>query len=358
VTTAGPSSGTPEHPTVRRPRYEVDAAALAGWLDERGLGAGEVSSRNISSGAQNVIFEITREGLHCALRMPPPSAPPQRDQGILREWRVLEALNGTDVPHTEALAVCEDGRVLGRPFYLMEFVDGWSPTTLQDRRWPEPYQGDVAARRGLAYALVDGLVALSQVDWRARGLKDFGRPDGFHERQVDRWVSAFEKVRSRDVPGMEETTAWLRQHKPRDYQPGIMHGDYQFANVMFAPGAPARLAAIVDWEMVTIGDPKLDLAWALHSWPDGSGRRQAISYVDLDGMPSREELLQHFSDRTGRQVDDVDYYLVLAKWKLAVVLEQGFRHAKPGTVLEAFGPVVLGLVAEAADLAGSSDYRG
>jgi len=158
--------------------------------------------------------------------------------------------------------------------------------------------------------------------------------------------------------GFDEASAWLRAHKPIDFVPGLMHGDYQFANVMFKHGAPARLAALVDWEMGTVGDPKLDLGWVIQSWPeDTSGGDGSVGgYVDLTGMPSRTELLEHYSKVSGRQVDDIDYYCVLAKWKLAVVLEQGFQRAGVDEKLNAFGPIVLDLMKDAADLAETTEY--
>jgi aminoglycoside phosphotransferase (APT) family kinase protein len=140
-----------------------------------------------------------------------------------------------------------------------------------------------------------------------------------------------------------------------------MHGDYQFANVMYKHGAPAQLAAIVDWEMGTVGDPKLDLGWMVQSWPqdDGAaGSSSEMSYVDMRGMPSRDEVVAHYAEVSGRQVDDLDYYLVLAKWKLAIVLEQGFQRAGHDEKLLAYGPVITQLTRSAADLAESSDYRG
>jgi aminoglycoside phosphotransferase (APT) family kinase protein len=128
---------------------------------------------------------------------------------------------------------------------------------------------------------------------------------------------------------------------------------------MFEHGAPARLAAIVDWEMGTIGDPKLDLAWALQGWPeDTTTGASEIGYVDITGMPGRGELLDHYHRRSGRQVDDFDYYLVLARWKLAIVLEQGYQRAGDDPKLQAFGPIVTDLMRRAADLAESSDYKG
>jgi aminoglycoside phosphotransferase (APT) family kinase protein len=337
----------------------ADAERLAAWMDAQGLGTGApLESRYVSGGSQNEIYELRRGEVHCAMRIPPLTAPADRDNGIVREWRIIDALNGTDVPHTEAVAVCTDQSVLGRTFYLMGFVDGWSP--MQTRaKWPAPFDADLAARKGLSLQLVEGIALLSKVDWQAKGLQDLGRPEGFHERQVDRWTAFLERIKGRELPGFDVASAWLRTHNPIDYIPGIMHGDYQFANVMFRHGAPARLAAIVDWEMGTVGDPKLDLGWVMQSWPeDTSGGEGSVGgYVDLTGMPSRTEMLAHYSAVSGRQVDDIDYYCVLAKWKLAIVLEQGYQRAAKDPKLEAFGPVVLDLMNGAGELAESSHYR-
>ncbi|HEV7720915.1 MAG TPA: phosphotransferase family protein [Iamia sp.] len=336
----------------------IDTDRLAAWLDARELpGAGApLEIGFVSGGTQNEIYEIRRGDLHAALRIPPTTAPESRDAGILREWRIIEALDGTDVPHTPAIAACDDPSVLGRTFYLMGFVEGWSPMGVDD--WPAPFDTDMDARQGLAYELIDGIALLSQVDWKARGLHDLGRPDGFHDRQVDRWSAFLERVRTRELPGFDEAAAWLRAHRPLDFTPGLMHGDYQFANVMYRHGAPATLAAIVDWEMGTVGDPKLDLAWVVGSWPeDTSGGDGTVGgYVDMTGMPSRTAVLDRYAEVSGRPVDDIDYYCVLAKWKLAVVLEAGFQRAADDPVLQTYGPVVLQLMADAAELAATTDY--
>ena len=337
----------------------MNTDALAAWMDSRGLAPGAPIETNfVAGGTQNEIFEIRRGDIHAALRIPPPGAPEQRDDGIVREWRIIEALGGTDVPHTPAIALCDDQSVLGRTFYLMGFVDGWSPMNTDG--WPAPFDTDLDARCGLSYALVEGAALLSKVDWQAKGLQDLGRPDGFHERQVERWTRFLDRIKARDIPGFDEATAWLGAHKPLDYVPGIMHGDYQFANVMFGHGAPARLAAIVDWEMGTVGDPKIDLAWIVQAWPENMDDPEATmaSYVDLTGMPTRDQLLARYSEVSGRQVDDIDYYVILAKWKLAIVLEQGFQRAGDDEKLLAFGPVVLDLMAGAADLAATTTYKG
>ena len=338
----------------------IDVDRLGAWLDDEGLpGKGEpLETAFVSGGTQNEIYEVKRGELHAALRIPPPEAPAPRDEGILREWRIIDALRGTDVPHTPAIAACSDPSVLGRTFYLMGFVEGWSPMNVDG--WPAPFDTDVEARQGLAYQLVEGIALLSKVDWQAKGLQDLGRPDGFHERQVDRWTTFLERIKGRELPGFEEAAAWLRAHKPYDYIPGIMHGDYQFANVMFRHGAPAKLAALVDWEMGTVGDPKLDLGWVTNSWPEDTseGKGTVGSYVDMTGMPPKSQVLAHYAEVSGRQVDDIAYYEVLAKWKLGVVLEQGFQRAGDDIKLLAFGPVVLDLMRDAAELASTTDYRG
>lgn len=339
---------------------EIDVARLADWMDNAGLaGKGEpLEARFLSGGTQNVIYAIRRGEHTCVLRMPPAGAPPDRDKGILREWRIIEALDGTDVPHTAAVGVCADADVLGRPFYLMGFVDGWSPMDTHGR-WPEPFNSDLSTRPALSHQLAEGIALLSKVDWQAKGLSDLGRPDGFHERQVDRWIGFLDRIKNRELPGLDVATDWLRTHKPLDFIPGLMHGDYQFADVMYRHGAPATMAAIVDWEMGTVGDPKLDLAWMVQSWPADTDNPapSEMGYVDMRGMPSRDDVVAHYAKVSGRQVDDLDYYLVLAKWKLAIVLEQGFQRAGDDEKLLAFGPVVTELMRAAADLAESTDYR-
>ena len=330
-------------------------------MDGAGLpGKGEpLEADFLSGGTQNVIYRIRRGEDVCVLRMPPPGAPPDRDKGILREWRIIEALDGTEVPHTAAVGVCSDASVLGRPFYLMGFVDGWSPMDLTN--------GDGRSRSTPTSARAEAW----RINWprasrccrrwtgRPRGCDDLGRPDGFHERQVDRWTGFFERIKGREIDGLDVATDWLRTHRPLDFIPGLMHGDYQFANVMYRHGAPAQLAAIVDWEMGTVGDPKLDLGWMVQSWPENTDAPDSseMSYVDMRGMPSRTEVVDHYAKVSGRQVDDLDYYLVLAKWKLAIVLEQGFQRAGDNEKLLAYGPVITTLMRSAADLAESTDYR-
>jgi aminoglycoside phosphotransferase (APT) family kinase protein len=334
-----------------------DLETLARWMDRSGVpGKGELPRLTpLGGGSQNELSLVERGGKKMVMRRPPANAVADRLDGIRREHRLVKALAGADVPHARYVAGTDDPDVLGMPFYLMEAVDGWCPSDVQG--WPAPFDRDLTARRGLALELARGAALLSKVDWQARGLEGFGRPENFHERQVDRWLAFLARIRCRDLPGLDEAAAWLRTHRPRHWSPGIMHGDYQFANVMYRHGAPAELAAIIDWEMTTIGDPLLDLGWVLVAWgPEADDMAQA-RYVDMAGMPSRDEMLAHYEKHSGRSTEDIDYYVVLARFKLGIVLEQSYSRFLSGVgvkpKVEAFGPLIAELIRKAASLAAS-----
>ncbi len=336
----------------------IDTGALARWMDAQRLpGSGlPLEARYISGGASNEIFELRRGDSRMALRKPPAKVPAGRNEIMLREYRVIAALNGTDVPHPQGIAVCDDTSVLGACFYIMGHVDGWTPMG----ELPSPFRERPELRAAMAYELVDAIAHLGQVDWRAAGLEGFGKPEGFLERQVDRWLAHLEKIRFRDLPGLDAAARWLRVHTPDHFTPGILHGDYQFANVMFHHGEEAKLAAIVDWEMATIGDPLLDLAWVLMSWPD-PGEDRSSAYVDFSGMPSRAELMQRYAGISGLPLDAIDYYIVLARFKMACVLEAGYaRYVQGGAdnpKMALFGDVVLDMAGRAGELARSSALK-
>jgi aminoglycoside phosphotransferase (APT) family kinase protein len=336
---------------------EVNTERLGRWMDSQELpGRGEpVTASFISGGASNVIYRIQRGDFVSVLRRPPVKVPPGRNETMLREYRVLNALNGTDVPHPEAYAVCADTEILGAAFYLMSEIDGWSPMNTDG--WPAPFDTDLEARFGLGIQLVDGPARLARVDWRAQGLEGFGKPDNFHDRQVDRWLAHLRAFKFRELPGLDATSDWLRNHKPSHWEPGIIHGDYQFANAMFNHGGPAQLAAMVDWEMSTVGDPLLDLGWVINGWTD-PGEDRTKGYVDQTGLPSRDQILDHYATVSGRSVEEIDYYVILARFKLAIVLEGGYARVVAGTAdnpsMAAFGPIVLDMMQGAADLAATT----
>jgi aminoglycoside phosphotransferase (APT) family kinase protein len=334
---------------------DPDPERLARWLDtQKAPGHGEPAVLEpLTGGSQNQLYLIGRGEDTMVLRMPGRTANAARLDGLRREIRLLRALAGTDVPHAELVAADESGDLLGLPFYVMKTVDGWSPA----KTWASPFdEPDPVVRRELAFQLIEGAAKLGRVNWRARGLEGFGRPDGFHERQVERWLSFLADYRVRELPGLHESADWLRRHRPTHYVAGIMHSDYQFANVMYRHGAPARLAAIIDWEMTTVGDPLLDLGWALLGW-DGEHPRQEGFYIDVNGMPDRTELLEHYERVSGISTENIDYYLVLANWKLGIVLEKSYatavRRNYADDVIDMFKTLVPELIATAADLARS-----
>ena len=335
-------------------------SSLTNWVADRDLLAHtDVDVSPITGGSQNELWQIRSGETRLVLRRPPAGASAGRITEFSREKRILAALADTDVPHARMVASCGDDSVIGSPFYLMDFVDGWSPASAQT--WPAPFDEDLSLRPGLAFELVRGAALLSKVDWQSKDLEGFGRPDGFHERQVDRWLDFLSKYQFRDLPGLEEAADWLREHRPKSYLPGILHGDYQFANVMYWEGAPAELAAVIDWEMTTVGDPLLDLGWVLISWGAEADDMVNARYLDTTGMPSREDLLEHYATISGRPVDEIDYYVVLARFKLGIVLEKSVARARAGGAkaygIEMFDPLVLELIRKSAELTKTTSLR-
>lgn len=302
----------------------LNPTALAAWLDRAGLaGDGEpLAIAPLSGGLQNDLFLLTRGGARMVLRRPPRKVRDDRIEGMRREIRIARALRDTTVPHPRLLAAEEGVDLMGTPFLVMELVDGWSPNA----GWQPPFDTDLLARADLGRALVEGAATMAQVDWRAVGLEDLGKPEGFHERQAARWAGVLERIKVRDLPGFDEAAAFLSGYQPQGYRPGLMHGDYQLPNVMFAHGTPGRLAAVIDFELTTIGDPLLDLAWALLAWPPDDADIPGHTLLSLEGMPHRDDLVEHYATMTGRPVDELDYYLVLARYKLAIMLEQSYAR--------------------------------
>lgn len=292
----------------------VDAVALGRWLDGLGLAPGEpLTIDPLTNGRSNAMFRIDRGSHRWVLRRPALVALARADDGMRREFRLLAALDATPVPHPHPVALGDDPAVLGCVFYLMDAVDGFNPSG----PLPDALQGE---ERAVAFALVDALAALHDVDWRAAGLDDFGRPDGFHERQVARWTAQLDSYGGRPLPELREVGAWLDAHRPASYQATIMHADYHMLNVILAPDRPVRVAAIVDWETATIGDPLLDLAGLLEVW--------CPSHRVADGWPSAEELRDRYAARRGlASVPASPYHVALYHFRLAVLLEGIYQRS-------------------------------
>jgi len=299
-----------------------DVAALDEWIGDRLPGQGtplQATRMGQLTGEANALYWL-RRGRHVwVLRRPPAvlNAPGASDMN--REWRILTALESSPVPHPAPLLLgsTNDGP-LGTPFLIMARVDGFTPVD----QLPAPYD-TAEARRDLGFALADALAELAAVPWQARGLDGLGRPAGFLDRQVPRWLGQLDRYRTRDIPELGWLAGWLETNRPPRSKPALMHGDYSPYNVMAAPHDTTRLAAVVDWDTGTIGDPLLDIGHLLARWTD-PGEEPAIGVWDIttrDGLPTRAELAARYAERTGADLSALPYYQALALFKLAIILE-------------------------------------
>jgi len=300
----------------------------------QGLGDGPIDTISaITGGTQNIMLRFTRSGREYVLRRGPLHLRPVSNSVILRETRVLRALADTDVPHAALIAVCEDTSVLGDAvFYLMEPVDGFNAGA----GLPAPHATDSDLRHAMGLSMAGAAARLGAVDHVAVGLADFGKPDGFLERQVPRWFSElesyskFDNYPGPDIGDVDAVATWLREHQPSTFTPGIMHGDYHAANVMFAPHGP-DVAAIVDWEMCTIGDPLLDLGWMLATWyRPGLEPVLPNEFMTAGGLATPAELVEHYGRNTDRDLSNINWYAVLACFKLGIILEGTNARAAAG----------------------------
>ena len=322
----------------------LDLSGVAAWMSREGLGDGPIGDVSvIVGGTQNVMLRFSRSGRDYVLRRGPRHLRPVSNSVILRETRVLRALAGTDVPHPALIAVCEDISILGDAvFYLMEPVEGFNAGS----EMPELHASTVAVRHEMGLSMADAVARLGAVDHVAVGLADFGKPAGFLERQVPRWLSElesyakFENYPGPDIGDVGGVAAWLRQHQPADFSPGIMHGDYHAANVMFSRSGP-ELVAIVDWEMCTIGDPLLDLGWMLATWyRPGDEPVLPNEFMVAGGLATPDELLQRYAQNTTRDLSDIDWYTVLSCFKLGIILEGTHARAAAGLAPKEIGDVL------------------
>jgi aminoglycoside phosphotransferase (APT) family kinase protein len=302
-------------------------------MDGQGLGHGPLEDAALlTGGTQNLLLRFRRAGSDYVLRRPPIHLRPNSNEAMMREARVLGALAGTEAPHPRLIAACADISVIGASFYLMEAVDGFNATV----EMPALHASNAAVRREMGFAVVDAAASLGRVDYIAQGLADFGRIDGYLERQVSRWKSQLAGYSEFSgwpgpggLPDVDRLCAWLDAHRPKTFTPGIIHGDYHLANVMFDHRGP-KLAAVIDWELSTLGDPLLDLGWLLATWPDPADTDRPPLVQPWDGFPTPSELIDRYAERSGRGMEAVPWFAVLACFKLGVILEGTYARACAG----------------------------
>ncbi len=310
----------------------VNLEALTAWMDDNGLEAGQLSNLQLlAGGTQNILLRFDRGNQAFVLRRPPPHLRKNSNDTMKREARVLEALSGSAVPHPQFIASCDDEEVIGACFYLMAPVDGFNPAN----GLPQLHASDPAIRERMGYSYIEGMAALGAIDYKAVGLEGFGKPDGFLERQSGRWMKQLESYAAfddwtgfKELPDVAKIVSWLDDNLPQEYTPGIIHGDCHLANTMFAHDS-AELAAFVDWELATIGDPLIDLGWVMATWADD--HTPVVGDIEpWEGFPNLDELIAHYGKHTARSLDAIAWYGVLACFKLGAILEGTHARATAG----------------------------
>jgi aminoglycoside phosphotransferase (APT) family kinase protein len=311
----------------------VDPQALTAWMDGQGLGHGAIEdAAALTGGTQNLLLGFRRAGRGYVLRRPPLHPGSNGNEAMAREARVLAAIASSAVPHARLIAACPDTSVLGAAFYLMEPVDGFAPIGELPEVAHAPYY-----QHGIGLAMVDAIAALGQLDVNALGLAGLGKLDGYLERQVPRWRAALAKYAAYEgwpgpasLPHVVRVGDWLEAHRPASFTPGLVHGDFHLGNVMFGRER-CELAAVVDWELTTIGDPLIDLGWLVATWPTAQGaglpRLRARPWTHFATAP---ELIERYRQQTGRDLADLQWYVVLSCFKLAIILEGTHARACAG----------------------------
>jgi aminoglycoside phosphotransferase (APT) family kinase protein len=328
---AGPRTEDGDHPLV-------DPEALTRYLDDRLPGEGAFDVERHRAGHSNETFFVSRSGHRWVLRRPPRGAFLPTAHDVQREYRVLSALRDTPARVPATVLACEDESVIGVPFFLMERADG---PVVRDRL---PGYLDVESeRRGLGTDMIDALVELHAVDWRAVGLEGWGKPTGYLERQIRRWTGQLQLATryTRPLPALVRVADWLAEGLPASPPATIVHGDYKLDNVVLSTGPPARVTAILDWEMSTIGDPLADLGYLMSFWHQAEDRRDGVLSVEpqhtrLPGFPTRAEMVDRYAEATGRETSGLDWYVVLAIWKLAILLEGSYARHLAGVTDDPF----------------------
>jgi aminoglycoside phosphotransferase (APT) family kinase protein len=351
-----------------RPGEELDKPALAKYLrsnlpafpdEESGSGTEPIEVEQFPGGHSNLTYMVRIDGREFVLRRPPfgPVAPTAHD--MPREYRLLAAINPVFHLAPKPYLLCEDPSIIGAPFYLMERRKG----LVIRREIPPEIGNDMNLRRRVSQGLIDTLASLHAVDIQASGLVSLGKPVGFMARQVRGWSDRWQRAKSEELAEIDNVVKWLSERMPPDPNPKgpptLVHNDFKLDNVMLDPADPAKVVAVLDWEMSTVGDPLADLGVFLCYWAekdDPEARRESISPVTTEpGWMSRAELIEYYAEKTGRDLSGIAFYEIFAIFKIAVVLQQIYiRYLRGQTHDERFKDFdkrVAGLAQAAWDLA-------
>lgn len=303
---------------MHEPAHGIDHDRVTAWMVSNIDGAiAPFEFSMIAGGRSNLTFTVTDgNGTKFVLRRPPTGAVLATAHDMAREYRIISAVGKTSVPVPPALGLCVDDSVNGAPFYVMAFVDG---VVLDGVERAECMTVENRSRAGLD--LIDVLADLHDVDVDAVGLGDLARREGYVERQVRRWSTQWEKSKTRELPAIDEVARRLADRLPVQHDVAIAHGDYRFGNCL-TDVESGRIAAVLDWELCTLGDPLADIGYLGVYWTD-SGTQQLRSNdpTGIEGFPKYSDLLERYANRTGRDLSNIDYYIAFSSWRLAVISE-------------------------------------
>jgi aminoglycoside phosphotransferase (APT) family kinase protein len=331
---------------------------LREYLDARLGSSVELVVEPMSGGGSCDVYALTRGDDRWVLRQAPPHRSSATAHDVLREFRFLDAIKDEPVRIARPVLACDDPDVFGAPFYVMARIDGVPVRS----SIPEAWTAAPASQPRALEELVDALAAIHAVDWVVCGLGEFAHDGPYLERQIGRWLSQFESYGGRELPSAVTVGEWLAAALPPDQVPALTHGDYKLDNVLFATTAPPELLAVVDWEMASIGDPMVDLAWAMIFHPGREGTMPlgmaSEPRFDRARLPSITDLVARYSEGSGRDVSRIDWYDVFSRWKLAIVLEGSYakflRGESKKPVHEFFGRQADTLLASALELVEAS----
>jgi aminoglycoside phosphotransferase (APT) family kinase protein len=331
---------------------DLPAARLEDYLRSQLSGTpGPLSVRQFADGHSNLTYLLRLGGAELVLRRAPFGNAVKSAHDMAREYRVLSKLWPVYSPSPRPLLFCDDPAVMGAPFYLMERRRG----VILRRQLPPGLEIDAPTARLLSTALIDALADLHALDYKAAGLGDLGKPDGYVARQVAGWVERYAKSQTGDVPAMDRTARWLAGRLPPDSAPALIHNDFKYDNLVLDPDDLTRVEAVLDWEMATVGDPLMDLGTTLGYWVEAGDppplRRAAMGPTDLPGSLTRRELADRYAARTGRDVAGVLFYYGFGLYKIAVIVQQIYARYVLGHTRDPRFAHLDGLVAVLAEQA-------
>ncbi len=323
-------------PNARPPReaFALDEAALSRWLAEHvpGCQGGRARALSFKGGQSNPTYWVGVEGdavaMELVLRKKPPGHLLPSAHAVEREYRVMRALAGSDVPVPEALALCEDSAILGTPFFVMRYVPGrifWQADL--------PELGSSAERRAAYAEYVRVLAAIHELDLGAVGLADYGKVGGFVARQVERWSKQYRASQTAELPAMEALMRYLAANVPERDETSLVHGDYRLDNLIFSASGEPKVIATLDWELSTLGHPVSDLAYACMSYHLNLPGRGGLAGVDLGalGIPTEDELVADYCRHTGRdRVEDWPYFLAFGIFRIAAIVQGVYKRSQQG----------------------------